>query len=154
MLGQVWGWGRDEGLLGGPQGVCSGGLALVGLLWWASGSRGTKVGGWGTRGVRWICGPVFKAFPSKVTWPHSCWVAEGCREQGANAVYLAEKEMVLGIKNLEIRHQEPRPGEIGLTRPAQGRAGASCGEHGHGAQGQGPAGRAQRQRRPAGCPLW
>lgn len=61
---------------------------------------------------------------------------------------MAEKEMVLGIKNLEIRHQEPWPGETGLTRPAQGRAGASRREHSHGAQGQGPAGQAQRQRRP------
>lgn len=96
------------------------------------------MGRWGTQRARWICGPVFKAFPSKLTWPHRCWVAEGCGEQGENAVYSAEKEMVLGIENLEIRCQEPQPGEIELTRPARGKAGASCGEHGHRALGQGP----------------
>lgn len=118
------------------------------FLWWASGSRGAKVGEWGTWAARRICGPVFKAFSSKVTWPHRCWVAEGCGEKGANAVYSAEKEMVLGIETLEIRCQEPWPGEIGLTRPAWDKAGANPGEHGHRAQGQGPG------RRPAGCPLW
>lgn len=69
-------------------------------------------------------------------------------------VYSAEKEMVLGIENLEIRCQEPRPGEIGLTRPARGKAGASRGEHGHRAPRAGALQAGHRGREdPRGAPF-
>lgn len=48
MLGQVWGWGRDEGLLGGHRE-----LALVGFR--QQGSQGGRVGHAGGALDLWAC---------------------------------------------------------------------------------------------------